>query len=177
MLFLWGLLGAALAVAAILLVPFRLSSLVHWPGFSEAEVRLGPWLCSRWQATGPRWPKRQRREGSRDKGARSTVSPMGVMAAFGAFFAALGRAPVRGLELEAEGGVGDPAATALIYGAAWAVLGGLATSAGGPARVRLTPRLEGPAGGRLHARGEVTVTLGRLLLAALKAFAAMRRDS
>ena len=179
MLFLWGLLGAVLAAVALLLVPLRLSSMLHWPGFSEAEVRLGPWLVSRWQASGPSWPRRSQAAGSRGGDAKGAVSPplVGVTEAVGAFFAALQRAPVGGLELEAEGGLGDPAATALLYGAAWAALGGLMAAAGHPVRVRLTPRLEGPGGGKLHARGEVAVTLGRLALAALRALAVMRRGS
>ncbi len=99
------------------------------------------------------------------------------MAAVQAFFQSLRRTPVRGAQLEAEGGVGDPAATALLYGLTWAAVGGLGTAQGQQVPVRLTPRLEGPARGRLDARAKVSLTLGQLLLAGLRALRAFRRNS
>jgi hypothetical protein len=97
-----------------------------------------------------------------------------AVAAIDAFFATLRRVPVKKAQLAAEGGVGDPAATALLYGAAWALVGGLVTAKGEPVEIVLTPRLEGPAGGRLDARAEVSLTSFRLLLGVLRALRARR---
>lgn len=178
MLFLWGLLGTVMGALALLLVPLRLSSVLHWPGYSEARVCLGPWRVSHWQAAGPRWRRllpqvRRLGEGGATgkgvgKGHAGSGPPLRALwAESDGFFARLRRIPMQGVQLEAEGGVGDPAVTAVLYGAAWALLGGLLAGQGQQVVAKLTPRFEGPATGRLDARAEVSVTLGRLMLAAL----------
>jgi hypothetical protein len=171
-LFLWGLGGALLALVALLAVPLTLRSVVRWPGFSEAEVLVGPWRISRWHAPGPRSPRRAAGGSGQGGGQAGGPDRDAMLAALQAFFQTLRRTPVSEAALDGEGGVGDPAVTAVLYGLAWSVLGGVATAEGQGVRVRLTPKLEGPAGGRLHARARVTLTLGRLLLAGLRAQAA-----
>ncbi len=175
MLFLWGLGGALLALIALLAVPLTLRSIVHWPGFSEAEVSVGPWRISRWHAPGPRSPLRA--AGSAGQGGGQVGGPASdaMIAAAQTFFRTLRRTPVSDVALDGEGGVGDPAVTAVLYGLAWSVLGGIATAEGQGVRLRLTPRLEGPAGGRLHARAQVSLSVGRLLVAWLRAMRAARR--
>jgi hypothetical protein len=92
-----------------------------------------------------------------------------------AFFAALTPAGVVQARLRVEGGVGDPAATAVLYGAAWALLGGALAVTAHPGRLEIVPRLEGPATGRLEEGAVVTLTPGRILLAACRALRALRR--
>ena len=176
MLFLWGLGGTLLALIALLAMPLTLRSLVRWPGFSEAEVLVGPWRISRWHAPGPRSPLRAAGGSGQDSDHAGGAEPGAMLVALQAFFRTLRRTPVSDAALDGEGGVGDPAVTAVLYGLAWSVLGGIATAEGQGVRLRLTPRLEGPAGGRLHAHARVSLTFGRLLLAGLRARRAMRRS-
>lgn len=172
MLFLWGLVGALGGLLAFLWVPLRLRGRIDWPGWSEAEVRLGPLRVARWTAGGPHWPARPG-DGPQAEGGEGAAAGR-VVQALGAFFGSLERVPVRGAALEAEGGVGDPALTALLYGTAWAMLGGALAATGQDARLRLTPRLDGPAGGSVAARAEISLPLWRLVLAAVKGLGALR---
>ena len=174
MLFLWGLFGAALGVLLLLYVPLTLETMLHWPGYSEMQVRVGPVTLSRSHQKGPREPSlRSRGRPGNGRGGGAPISKM--LAAFSALCDAVDNSPVQRLELEAEGGVGDPAITAVLYGGAWAVLEGLLAAAGQRARIRLSPRLEGPAGGRLTGSAAIKATPLQLLTAALKAMRSMRR--
>ena len=176
MLFLWGLLGLLLAVAALMPLPLTLASELHWPGFSEAQVRLGPVCLSRWHAAGPRLPHRRPAK-AKAVGAKTPLrpGPAQMAQALHAFFAVLGRSRISQARLRMEGGVGDPAATAVLYGAAWALAGGAATAGGAGGRLEIVPRLEGPATGSLEESAEVTVTPWQLATAAFTAIAALRR--
>ena len=179
MLFLWGFIGAAFGGAMLLLAPLTLVSDLHWPGYSEAQVRLGSFCLSRWHAAGPNWPTppwRQRAAPAKDRGAAAPAGG-GMAREAAAFLAGLRRTRVRVKQLDIEGGTGDPAVTALLYGTAWAVLGGLLAARGQQARPRLVPRLTGPAGGRLDASAEVSVTPLQMLLAVLGAVRAVRRTA
>ncbi len=176
MLFLWGLVGAALGVLLLLYVPFTLETMLHWPGYSEMQVRVGPVTLSRSHQKGPRQPSlHPPGRSGKGKGGGPPISSM--LAAFRAMFDAIDGSPVQRLELDAEGGVGDPAITAVLYGGTWAVLEGLLAAAGQQARISLTPRLDGPAGGRLTGSAAIRVIPLQLLTAVLKAMRSMRRAS
>jgi len=172
LLFLWGLGGLLLALVVLLLLPLRLSSELLWPGASEAEVRLGRLRLARWGAAGPQLPRMHVSGGG---GGRRAPSPAFLWAADRAFFAALRGAPVERARLSLEGGVGDPAVSAVLSGLAWSVLGPALAARAGTTRLEIHPWLEGPAGGRLKGSVEVRVTPARLMAAGLRAYLALRR--
>lgn len=170
-----GLGGAALA--ALLLMLFPLSISVDLKSREPGVARV--WLL------GLEAVFRRRRMGG---GTRRFVPGGGAptrgdpeleraLAALGALLNPLRKVPVTGTEIELLGGTGDAAATATLYGAAWAVLGALMTVSGIKTRLlTLQPRLDGPPILSARVRAEMRVPIWRLVYGACLAGVSMLRS-
>lgn len=171
----FGLLGALTFLAAALLLPLRLCVRMTYPDPSEAEVRLLWWTVSRWRAAPHPASPATRNQGKEHGGA---PSPLTSLETFEAFLGPLQSTPVGNLRIAARAGAGDPAVTAVLYGAAWSVLSTLLSIRGiQPAALRLDPVMEGTAQLRARGEAEVRVTLLLLLQAAARALRTLRAGS
>ncbi|MDA8345818.1 MAG: DUF2953 domain-containing protein [Thermaerobacter sp.] len=169
----FGLLGALVFLLAMLFLPLRLSLRLAYPGVSVAQVRLYAWTLSRWSSL-PELPlQRQSPPAKPDGNAQESGSgpnSLRSIEAFSAFLSPLRSAPVGALRIVARGSTGDPATTALLYGAAWSVLGTFLAARGlRPQELSLQPQLLGPAEVNAYGEAEVQVTLLSLAAGALHA--------
>ncbi len=173
---LFGLLGALSVTVALLALPLRFSLRLEYPGGSGAEIRLYGWTLSRWAPLRPNAERSPAEAPS--EGSGQTASPLRYIEALGAFLSPIRRAPVEDLRVAARGSTGDPAATALLYGAAWSLLGTVCAARGlRPQRADLQPVLAGPAEMRALGEAKVRITVGSLLLGAVRALRVLRAAS
>lgn len=169
----FGLLGALSVTVALLALPLRFCLRLEYPVGSGAEVQLYGWTLSRWASLRPDAKRSPAAAPSEASG--QAASPARYIEALGAFFAPIRRAPVEDLRVAARGSTGDPAATALLYGAAWSLLGTACAVRGlRPQRADLQPVLEGPAEMRALGEAKVRIAVGSLLLGAVRALWALR---
>ncbi len=172
----FGLLGALAFSFLMLLMPLRLFVRLRYPGVSEAEARLFGWTLSSWTSIAA--AAADPSQGGPQSGAGNAASgpgPLRDLKAFAAFLAPLRSAPVGDLRIAAQGSAGDPAATALLYGAAWSVLGTfLAVRGLRPREIQIEPLLQGPAEWRASGEAELRVMPWSLILGGVRALRVLR---
>lgn len=140
------------------------------PGRNEAEMRLAGLRLAHWRAREP-----IRLPAHRSTGQPSSPGLPADIAALSALLRSVRRAPVEALRLFARGGIGDAAATAVLYGASWSLVGTyLATTGLRPALLALQPEFDGPARVRVVASAAMRVRVFALVRGALAALWAMR---